>query len=115
MAAVAVVGFIIVGSLLQSGRPEQGVSTRPEPRGTITEAAFGEDWPFVFSSGVLRCEGSGGSGMVTFEAYNGVTYAVNGWAKGQAARRGWNDDVFSIVKDGGNVGPIIQRGLQDCR
>lgn len=109
IVAVCVVSFLVNG-------PSRGgvFNSTSTPEGTITEQEFGEAWPFVYSSGILRCEGSDGFGAVTFEV-DGRTYSVNGVASTQAERRGWNADLFSIVKDGSSVGPIIQRGLQNCR
>lgn len=111
-------GVLLISTLFSrpSSSDREGTAVAPPP-GTITQEAFGEDWPFVYSAGVLRCEGQDGFGAVTFTpaTASAQTYAVNGVARGQAAARGWNDEPFSIVRDGGNIGPIIQRALQDCR
>lgn len=82
----------------------------------MTQAEFGDKWPFSVSEGTLRCEGSGGAGAVTFEA-GGKVYGVNGTAKGRGLpgiEPIWLDDSSGLgLKK--SVGPIIDRGLQLCR
>ncbi len=90
---------------------------RPEVR--VTAEEYGEHWPFSVPEGLLRCEGEGSLGAVTFEA-DGVTYALNGTARSLTDL----PDVHPIwLPDGDappelnlkkSLGPIIQRGLALC-
>ena len=60
-----------------------GCGAAPGER-AITRAEFGEAWPLTVDGGVIACvDGS----SVVFRA-DGVTYAINGTARGQAAARG---------------------------
>lgn len=84
----------------------------------VTQAEFGDEWPFSVPDGTLRCEGSGGSGAVTFEA-QGRLYGVNGTAKSKGLpgiEPIWVADPaapgLGLKK---SVGPIIDRGLQLCQ
>ena len=82
----------------------------------MTQAEFGNDWPFSVPEGTLRCEGSEGSGSVTFEA-GGTVYGSNGTAKGKGLpgiEPIWVADP-AIPGTKKSVGPIITRGLQLCR
>lgn len=53
----------------------------------LSRADIGADWPFTVDAGVLACEPGN---HVVFKA-NGTTYAINGSAKGAAARNGYAD------------------------
>jgi Protein of unknown function (DUF2511) len=82
----------------------------------ISRADLGGRWPLTVSSGTLRCEGTGGTGEVTF-ATGGVTYAVNGKARATGHYQNlsaiWADDP-----SGGGVkadaSTFINAGLQLC-
>lgn len=53
----------------------------------ISRAEFGEAWPLTVDGGVIACvDGS----SVVFRA-DGLTYTINGTARGQAAARGYRD------------------------
>lgn len=109
---------------------------------TISKDQFGDKWPLLVSSGVVKCL-TIGNGSVVFEA-EGKTYAVNGTAKGAAKRYGfhpiediWLDDpeffemarelaksenkpVNEIIKAMGaptkiNIGPVLDSGLKLCK
>jgi len=83
----------------------------------ITKDDFGDDWPFTVDEGVLAGNGSGGIGEVIFTV-DGVTYAVNGTARGTGKYTEideiWADDpeLAGLKK---NIGPIIDRGLELCQ
>lgn len=89
--------------------------------GEVTRADFGAKWPFTVDGGTLRCE----RGSVTFTAA-GKTYALNGTARGERAKRGWleadailaDDPALVRIGDGGytkmSTQPLIDRGLQIC-
>lgn len=84
----------------------------------ITEAEYGEAWPFTVPEGQLRCEG-GGLQAVVFRA-NGIDYAVNGvaMAKYAAIEPIWRLNEKLTSPDFPiriNIGPIIDRGLKLCR
>lgn len=83
-----------------------------EPDGTISREMLGDEWPFTVDSGVVACDGDG----VTFTA-DGITYAVNGTARG----RGMGIDVQAIWADDPSppglkkdISPVINRGLELC-
>ncbi len=89
----------------------------PEASNTVTvsKAEYGDRWPLTVSEGRLRCESTA---WVLFEA-DGVTYAVNGTARGHAKRKGWSDanDIWRDSPSGyGKVvmTRLIERGLQLC-
>lgn len=85
----------------------------------ITKQEYGSSWPFTVKEGVLICKHSGITigttemKEVLFMA-NGVTYAVNGYAKGSKkypdVRKVWADDP-SMPGLKKNIGPIIERAL----
>ena len=83
----------------------------------IPREDFGEDWPFTVEEGVLKGDGSGGVGEITFTA-DGVTYAVNGTAKGTHKYTEidaiWADNP-SMPGAKINIGPIIDLGLELMR
>ncbi len=85
----------------------------------ITQAEYGDKWPFTVSEGVLHYRDTGVTVGTTrmievlFTA-NGVTYALNGTAKENSSYTNvdsiWakNPSLPGIKKD---IGPIIDRGL----
>jgi hypothetical protein len=75
----------------------------------VSQAEFGDLWPFVFQEGYLRCEGAG---AVILSAA-GKDYAVNGMASTRYAsiQPVYERQAGSVV----DVGPIISRGLTLCR
>ena len=82
----------------------------------VSKAKFGKRWPFKVKPGVLRCDGSGGVGAVTFSA-NGKSYALNGIAKQQGAPPVdpiWRNNP-SIPGTKVDIGPMIERGLKLCK
>lgn len=99
--ALASSGLVGCGDTSSSGNSE-----------AISEADFGNEWPFSVDEGVLRCEGAG---AVVFEA-EGTDYAVNGTASGQGYAEIepiWLEDPAAAgLKI--NIGPIIERGLALC-
>lgn len=86
----------------------------------VSSADFGENWPLKVKGGVLNCELIYEYEIVTFTT-NGKTYAVNGLARGnRAKKRGWLD-VDKIWKTDPrdselkiNIGPLIDRGRALC-
>lgn len=86
----------------------------------VSSADFGETWPLKVKDGVLNCEPIYEYEIVTFTT-NGKTYAVNGLARGnRAKKRGWLD-VEKIWKTDPrdpelkiNIGPLIDRGRALC-
>jgi hypothetical protein len=88
----------------------------------ITRQEYGQRWPFTVEDGILACRDTGVTvgatkmKEVTFTA-NGVTYAVNGTAKGNKAYANidgiWAEDPErpGLKKD---IQPIIDMGLQLC-
>lgn len=98
----------------QSETPQVQVSESDEK---ISKSNFGDAWPFTVEEGLLSCQGGNGFGAVIFSS-NGITYAVNGIAKG---RKTYNDieaiwannpAIPGIKKD---LGTIIDRGLKLCK
>lgn len=93
------VGFLSVTALLPDGSHE-GVK--------ISQAEYGDRWPFSIEQGRLRCEEAG---AVILTA-NGKDYAVNGMAGGRYA------SVQSVLNrtnhSNVDIGPIISRGLTLC-
>jgi hypothetical protein len=83
---------------------------------TVTASDYGSEWPFTVDSVTLRC-GDAALTHVVVEA-RGVTYALNGSARGSAQVKdgSWRDsravqkqDPFVAVP-----GDLIQRGLRLC-
>ena len=60
-------------------------------RATISEKDFGYHWPFRVGQGTLRNEPFGPGNLITFETSEGTVYAINGTARTEAQRRGWDD------------------------
>ncbi len=79
----------------------------------ITQAEYGDQWPFTVSEGQLLCNAPN---YVYFKA-NGQEYAINGAAKQIGAFRPteeiWRDNP-EIPGTKINIGPIISRGLELC-
>lgn len=75
----------------------------------ISQAEFGDSWPFQFREGRLRCEGAG---AIILSAA-GQDYAVNGMASTHygSIQPVYKQEAGAIV----DVGPIISRGLTLCR
>ncbi|WP_369814964.1 DUF2511 domain-containing protein [Deinococcus sp. Leaf326] len=93
-------------------------ATPPVSDNNFSRADLGEAWPFTAEAGVLACEGSAGSGAVTFRT-EGTVYAVNGVAAALAPARGWQTDLQPVVRSGvtgyATVAPVVERGLTLCR
>ena len=95
-----VVGFISVTALLSEPSSE-GIE--------ISQAEYGDQWPFAIQQGRLRCEGTG---AVIFNA-RGKDYGLNGmagtrYASMQPVRKSTGDSSFDL-------GFIISRGLTLCK
>jgi Protein of unknown function (DUF2511) len=80
----------------------------------ISQAEFGDKWPFTVASGRLECVPPS---KVIFHA-GGTTYAVNGMASSDKRYR----EIRPIWKDNPeipgtkiNIGPIIDRGFALCK
>ena len=85
----------------------------------ITQDEYGDDWPYTIRSGRLYCDKPGSN--VVLETTNGVIYALNGRAMGNAKKRGYliaRDTITKKDENGyftiGNPGKIIERGLAMC-
>ena len=95
-----VVGFLSVTALLPEPSRE-GIE--------ISQAEYGDQWPFAIQQGRLRCEGTG---AVIFTA-RGTDYGVNGMAGRRYAA------IKPVRKSTGDpsidIGPIISRGLTLCK
>lgn len=90
-------------------------------KGEVARADLGAKWPFTVESGTLRCE----LGSVTFTT-GSKTYALNGTARDERAKRGWleaeailaEDPALVAIGDGGyskmSTQPLIDRGLTLC-
>jgi hypothetical protein len=95
-----VVGFLSVTAVL------------PEPSFEgieISQAEYGDQWPFAIQQGRLRCEGTG---AVILTA-GGTDYGLNGMASTrygsmQPVRKSTGDPSFDL-------GSIISRGLTLCK
>jgi len=100
VTASFVLGFIVVTAIMPA-RPHAGVE--------ISQADYGDRWPFKTAHGWLRCEGAG----AVILSVRGKDYAVNGLASSQYApiQAIWKSDK----KPDMDVGPIISRGLTLCR
>lgn len=92
-------GFAVVSALLPD-QSREGIE--------ISQADYGERWPFKMTQGWLRCEGAG----AVILSVRGEDYAVNGMASSRyapinAVRKRANDPDS-------DVGPIISHGLTLC-
>lgn len=89
-------------------------STPSNPRAAkVTQAEYGDRWPFTVSEGTVRCVGAS---SVVFDG-GGRTYAVNGTARTQTDF----PDIDPIWRDSPtglglkvNIGPILDKGLSLC-
>ena len=86
------------------------------PKGYVSRATLGADWPLTTNDGVLACEGSGGVGSATITT-DGTKYALNGIAKGR--KDGADIDPVWAADDSGlglkkNIGPLIDAALKLC-
>jgi uncharacterized protein DUF2511 len=94
-----IVGFLSVTAVLPEP-PHEGIE--------ISQAEYGDQWPFAIQQGRLRCEGTG---AVIFTA-RGKDYGVNGMAGSRYA------SIEPVRKSTGdpsiNIGSIISRGLTLC-
>lgn len=122
LALLVALGGAACGSSDQTGSKDETTETTEAPAddGAISRADLGEKWPLTVESGTLACDGvAEGAGDVTFTS-EGTTYALNGLAKGRAARNGWAeiDPIWADDPDVPglkvNIGPLIDRGLALC-
>ena len=95
-----VVGFLFVTALLPEPSRE-GIE--------ISQAEYGDQWPFAIQQGRLRCEGAGAVILTS----RGKDYGVNGIAGRRYA------SIKPVRKSTGDpsidIGPIISRGLTLCK
>jgi hypothetical protein len=89
-----------------------------QPGETITKDEYGNDWPYLVTSGRLYCDPPGSNVVM---ASGGKIYALNGRAIGNARKRGYIDARKSITQRDengyftiGNDRKIIERGLAMC-
>jgi len=81
----------------------------------VKASDFGADWMLTVSEGELKCEGSGGSGAVSFTS-DGTTYAVNGTAMGMRYKDIdpiWLADTPPVPKK--SLAPLLKKGLTLCK
>lgn len=101
------------------GDSSAGSPAEPDS-GALAASDFPEgEWPLTVSEGVVRCEGSDGSGSVIFRAPDGTDYAVNGTAKTfkkdlTEIEAIWKKDP-DVPGTRINIGPVIDRGLELCK
>lgn len=104
--------------LIACGSAMAAAATSP-----ISKSQFPADWPLTVDAGTLNCEpvpGSPNLQLVTFTS-GAKTYALNGTAGGQAAKRGWLEvrpiwrDNPAIAGTKLSIGPLINRGLALCK
>lgn len=97
--------------------PTMGVAMQSNER-LISQAEYGEAWPFTVAEGTLRCE----RGDRVIFIHEGVKYALNGLAISFAEEAGyvdfreagiWRDNPDGITPKV-YVGDIIQLGLSLC-
>jgi hypothetical protein len=95
--------------------PAQPAAT---PTGYVTRETLGDDWPLTVDDGRLACNAQG---HVTL-ASAGVTYAVNGTAKGAIESGAPYQPIDTIWRDDPNVAglkvslqPLLDIGLSLCR
>lgn len=121
-AAIAVaLAFGVAGCGGESSNPAESPTPEqaaPDP-GALAESDFPKgEWPLTVSEGVVRCEGSDGSGSVIFRAPDGTDYAVNGTAKTVKQDLPEIEDIWKKDPDVPgtriNIGPVIDRGLELC-
>ena len=104
--------------------PIRGQQASPAPSGPEVKAAdFGARWPLTINSGTLRCNypvpGNHSATALTISA-GGKTYALNGTARGHAAKNGWLE-INPIWRDNPGIPgtkipitPLIERASQLC-
>lgn len=91
----------------------------------INTAEFGDDWPFTFDNGELKCEvvGHTSTGSVLGAVYvtgpSGERYAVNGLARTRAAKVEpvWRFDPDPFLREQGirvSISKMISEGLKLC-
>lgn len=101
-----------------SGQAPAKEQAAPDP-GALAVSDFPKgEWPLTVSKGVVRCEGSDGSGSVIFRAPDGMDYAVNGTA--MTVKQDlpnieaiWKKDP-DVPGTRINIGPVIDKGLELC-
>jgi hypothetical protein len=84
-----------------------------EPEGHVSAADFGKRWPLTVDEGVLACDGSNGTGAVTFET-DGKTYGLNGLAPQNLPDI---DPIWKMDNTTGlrvDISPLINAGLKLC-
>lgn len=115
LASVSALAFGVAGcsSASDSGSSDDA-SADPSSR-MVSAADLSGSWPLTVGSGTLRCDGSGGTGEVTFEG-DGKVYAVNGLAKQSGL-----PEIDAIWKDDPDapglkldIGELLQAGLDLC-
>lgn len=85
----------------------------------VSNAAYGDDWPFPFQIAELICDPPGNSIVLKTDV---KTYALNGRALGQMDKRGYLDSRRLMSRDAGGsfengvntVSTLIQRGMRLC-
>lgn len=90
-------------------------TTRDDP-GHVDQADYGDEWPLTVPDGDLRCVDD--SSVIFLRG--GLTYAVNGLARGSADENGWRliDEIWrddpSLPGTKVDMHPLIERGLDLC-
>jgi hypothetical protein len=110
-------------------RPRTAAQAPPAARHgnkvVISERTWPGAWPFALPSGTLEClrERTGPRSfapLVVFHGSDGLTYTVNGAAKGRGPARGWHPST-AIWRPNPQIpgaripmGDMIERGLELC-
>jgi uncharacterized protein DUF2511 len=98
-----------VGPLSAPIAAEADTAPTAVPKGYVSRALLGEQWPLTVEYGDLACEGQ----AVTFRSPMGDTYAVNAPARSQMKAKGWRD-ILSIDTPGADLSLLIDAGLGLC-
>ncbi|MEP0755593.1 YebY family protein [Trichocoleus sp. Lan] len=118
LAAAAAFAAYFVNKSVELPEPSPVAQPTPNGDGKVTQAEYGERWPFTVPEGIIDCVSRADVVLRVGED----VYAINGTARGKAKPGGEYKDLAQIWRDqtadvGGKVGipgELMEKGLKIC-
>ena len=91
--------------------PTSAPAPTSHPRGYVSKATFGEEWPLTVDEGLMDCLKPQRVFFLSLDKQR--VWAVNVLARQEIKDKGWSD-VEEIHKEGVHLEPLIAVGLKLC-
>lgn len=112
---LSIIGFAVTGGDTDTTTTTEEVVEDSTDPSSVSQAEFGDEWPFTVSEGTVRCESDElDAAIVTLD---GTDYALNGIAREQGYTPLDADSQVWLDSDTGgkvDISPVLNRALSLC-